>query len=129
MDDELKLRRLWLVLGWCLVAAVVYLSVGPTSVAPDVAGGDKVGHFVAYGALSLWFLQLFRRPRQRVRACLALVALGIGLECVQAALPYRAFEAMDMLANACGVAFGWAAAPPRLPNLLAMFERALRAAP
>lgn len=127
MDDELKFRPLWLVLGWCLVAAVVYLSVGHTSLAPNVSNGDKIGHFAAYGALSLWFLQLFRRTPQRVAACIGLIALGVGLECVQALLPYRSFDPMDMLANACGVALGWVAAPPRLPNLLGMIERAVRA--
>ncbi|HEX2828763.1 MAG TPA: VanZ family protein [Burkholderiales bacterium] len=123
----MKFRPLWLVLGWCLVAAVVYLSVSHTSVAPNVENGDKIGHFVAYGTLSLWFVQLFRRPPQRFGACLALVALGVALECVQAVLPYRSFDRMDMLANACGVVLGWIAAPPRLPNLLAMVERAVRA--
>jgi VanZ family protein len=127
MDDALKFRPLWLVLGWCLVVAIVYLSVGHTSVAPNVTGGDKIGHFIAYGVLSLWFLQLFRRPRQRAGACVALVALGVSLECVQAALPYRTFEVMDMLANTCGVALGWLAAPPRLPSLLGVIERAVRA--
>ena len=128
MDDELKFRPLWLVLGWCLVAAVVYLSVGHTTVAPNVANGDKIGHFVAYGALSLWFLQLFRRAPQRAGACIGLIALGVTLEGVQSFLPYRSFDPMDMLANACGVVVGWAAAPPRLPNLLGIFERAIRAA-
>ncbi|HEX2825291.1 MAG TPA: VanZ family protein [Burkholderiales bacterium] len=51
------------------------------------------------------------------------MALGMALECVQAALPYRSFDVLDMLANASGVLIGWAVAPPRTANAVRWLQR------
>ena len=53
----------------------------------------------------------------------AFVAMGIALEFIQGWTGYRDFEVADMLADAAGVAAGWALAPPRLPNLLRGIEK------
>ncbi len=55
-----------------------------------------------------------------------MVALGIALEYAQRATGYRSFEVADMVADALGVAIGWLAAPPRLPNVLSWAEKRLR---
>jgi hypothetical protein len=54
------------------------------------------------------------------------VALGIALEFVQGWTDYRTFEVADMVADALGVAVGWALAPPRLPNFLQLIEKFVR---
>ncbi|HYC49287.1 MAG TPA: VanZ family protein [Burkholderiales bacterium] len=125
MIRTINLRRFWLVTGVALVAAVIYLSIAPRLDAPDVPGGDKVGHFVAYGAVMLWFMQAALSRGSRALIGLTLVALGIALEFVQAGIPGRSFEIADMFANSIGVAIGWLAAPPRTPNFLAALSSAL----
>ncbi len=47
-------RRIWLLLGWGMVAAVVVLSLIPLDV-DFVENEDKLAHFVAYGGLAFWF--------------------------------------------------------------------------
>jgi VanZ family protein len=102
-------RRAGLALGWAGVAGVVYLSLTPSPPQIGVEGGDKIGHFLAYGVLAYWFAQ-FYSGRTRAIHALGLVALGVALEFVQRATGYRSFEVADMAADALGVAVGWAAA-------------------
>jgi VanZ family protein len=79
---------------------------------------DKLEHLAAYGALMFWFAFLYRRTPARAAYALGFIAMGIAIEFIQ---PYtgRDFELADMLADALGVALGWAAAlaafrwPPR----------------
>jgi len=115
-------RRVWLIVGWILVLAVVYLSVAHVVVRPPGLGGDKLGHLIAYGALTFWFSQLDQGRGARAQIVLAFVALGVSLEFVQGRLPYRSYDEIDMLANTAGVALGWLASPPRTPNILLWLE-------
>ena len=92
-----------------MVAAVVWLSVTPAPPKVDFAQSDKLGHFIAYGALMLWFAQLYRGTTRLLHAA-GFIAMGIGLEFVQRALGYRTFDTLDMYANALGVLLGWAIA-------------------
>lgn len=104
------LRPLWLALGWGWVAAIVWLSLIPSPPTIDIAQGDKLGHFLAYGILMFWFCQLYPAQRSRLGYALGFVALGVGLEFAQRALGYRSYELFDMAANTIGVALGWVAA-------------------
>ena len=104
------LRPLWLALGWGWVAAIVWLSLMQSPPTIDIAQGDKLGHFLAYGILMFWFCQLYPERRTRLGYALGFAALGVGLEFAQRALGYRSYEAFDMLANALGVVLGWCAA-------------------
>jgi VanZ family protein len=111
-------RRAGLALGWAWVAAVVYLSLTPSLPTVSVEGGDKLGHFCAYGLLAYWFCQFYFR-RARLAYLLAFVAMGVVLEFAQRATGYRNFELADMAANTVGVVAGWVAArlvPLRLPR-------------
>src|SRR5262245_2825185 len=100
-------RRAGLALGWAAVAAVVFFSLTPSP--PSLDGGDKLGHFLAYGGLAWWFGQLYS-GRMRLYYSLGFVAMGIALEFAQGATGYRSFELADMAANTLGVALGWGAA-------------------
>lgn len=101
--------RLWTGLWCAAILAVAALSLSPPPPTPPVDGGDKLGHFVAYGALAAGAVQLFAGARALSAAGVGLVLLGIGLECAQGALTaQRMADPADALANALGVAAGLA---------------------
>jgi VanZ family protein len=104
------MRKAGIAAGWGWAAAIVWLSLTPSPPEVDLPQGDKLGHFAAYGVLMFWFAQLYLQRWTRVAYALGFVAMGIGLEFLQAALGYRAFELFDMYANTLGVLLGWAAA-------------------
>jgi VanZ family protein len=113
---RLKLRVLWLAVGWAMVASVVWLSVTPAPPQLGFEQSDKLGHLLAYGGLMFWFSQLYGK-RTRMFYALGFVAMGIALEFVQGQLEYRTYEVFDMYADALGVLLGWALAL-FLPKLL-----------
>ena len=78
------------------------------------AGGfplDKAAHLCEY-LLFAWCLahagKASRWPRGTVRAATLLIAIGLGtaLEGIQAFLPYRSAEWMDLVANVVGTVLG-----------------------
>ena len=118
-------RLAWLTSAYVLVAAVVYFSLARLDVDIQAEGGDKVAHVVAYALLTFWFMQIYVTLWPRVAIAAGLVALGIMLEFLQGYTGYRNFDYVDMISNTIGVALGWIAAPPRVPNLLARLESAV----
>jgi hypothetical protein len=127
LAGNLRVRRLWLALGWMLVLLVVYLSLVPEPVALKIHQGDKFSHALAYLVLMSWFANLYETPVARVSLAAGFIAMGIALEFIQGLAGYRSFEVADMGASAAGVAFGWLLAPPRAPNYLGLAERLWRA--
>ena len=120
-----RYRTLWLVMGWALVLAIVYLSLTPHPIEIQVEEGDKMGHLLAYGTLMLWFAQLYDSTKARCLLAAACVALGVGLEFAQIFTDARSFELADMAADAAGAGIGWVLAPPRLFNFLFHIEAVL----
>ena len=123
---EHRARPFWLVLGWLLVLLVIYLSLTPTPVTLPIREGDKLSHALAYFVLMSWFANLYPGVSVRMRFAAGFIGLGVILEFVQLWTGYRSFEVTDMAAGAFGVAIGWVAAPPRLPNYLSLAERLWR---
>jgi len=114
-----RYRGYWLAGGWLVCAAIVWLSLMPSPPSVGFEYSDKLGHFVAYGALMYWFCQLYASRTARLGYGIGFAAMGIALEFIQGALGYRSFEVADMGANALGVLLGWAAAfilPRALPG-------------
>jgi VanZ family protein len=112
-------RRLWLAIGWAMVAAIVYGSVMHSPPSLGFQQSDKLEHLGGYGLLMFWFCQLYRARCVRLGYALGFAALGIALEFVQGWLGYRDFEIADMIADAAGVALGWSLAlifPTALPG-------------
>ena len=101
------LHRLWVGIGWAMVAAIVWLSLTPSPPQVDVAYGDKIGHLASYAVLMFWFSQLYRT---RIHYATGFILMGVALEVIQHQLGTRSFEAADMLANALGVLLGWGVA-------------------
>ncbi len=122
-----RYRRIWLLLGWGMVAAVVVLSLIPISV--DLGGNrDKLAHATAYGGLSFWFGMIHASRRRQLAIAVALVAMGMVLEFLQGLTDYRTFEVADMIANAIGAALGCGLVQTPLKNVLAWVERWIAAA-
>ena len=104
------MRRVWLVLGWAMAGAIVWLSLTPSPPKVDFEESDKLGHFLGYGALMFWFAQLYVARATRIGYAAGFAAMGVALEFAQNALGYRTYEVFDMYANTLGVLLGWAAA-------------------
>ena len=99
--------RVHLRVGWLMIAAVIVLSLVPIGPLPELAGGydDKLAHGFIYSVLMAWFAVIVARPAWRDVA-IALSALGAGLECCQALLPYRTASFADIVANTLGLVLG-----------------------
>ena len=93
--------------GWLVAAAIVFLSLTPNPPELDLEQGDKLGHLLSYGVLSLWFCLLYRGWQVRLGFAALWVGMGIALEFAQGATGYRTFEFADMAANSLGVLLGW----------------------
>src|SRR5712671_3113649 len=79
--DGTFLRRAVLVaLGWAWAAAIVWLSLTPSPPKVDFEQSDKLGHFLAYGSLMLWFCLLYAATKARIGYALGFIAMGVGLE-------------------------------------------------
>ena len=101
----------WIVASVLLVAAVLYVSLAPLNVPADLPTHfDKLEHAAAYVFLAVWFTGLVARSRYR-SVVFALVALGLMIEFLQAAMPFgRQGDPWDVVANVTGVGIGVAVA-------------------
>jgi VanZ family protein len=104
------MRALLLAGGWLYAAAIVALSLMPSPPDPGIDYSDKLGHFLAYALLMLWFAWLHRSTGARMGYAALWIAMGVALEFAQGESGFRSFELGDMAANALGVAAGAAAA-------------------
>lgn len=96
--------------GWLYAAALVWLSLTAEPPDPGIEHGDKLGHFLAYGALMFWFALLYRSGPARAAYASLWIAMGVALEFAQSATGYRAYELADMAASTLGVLAGAIAA-------------------
>lgn len=101
----LSWRQAWLAGGGLLVALVVVLSLLPPGPEGMPSGTDKIGHFLAYGTLAVWFGGVFER-RRFAWIAVALIVLGAAMEFAQGFVGGREPDVMDALANTLGVALG-----------------------
>ena len=125
-ENEQPLLRFyvaWSLIGWGLVGMVIFLSLTSDPIpTPGVAYGDKVGHFIAYFTLTLWFAQLYERRLHWV-LMLMFIIMGVALECIQGIVGYRMFQYGDMVANSAGAVLAWALARTALSQMLLRFEQ------
>ena len=86
--------------------AVAALSLVPVEKMPGVGLSDKLGHFLAYAALGLTGALGYAGRWRPLAVVLAIVALGLVLECLQLFVPGRTFSGLDIVANIIGTALG-----------------------
>ena len=108
-DPDLKLRFLWLAIGYALIASVVFLSLtsNPVDLDTGLSFEDKLLHALAYFILMFWFGQIYHDKFQRNMIALVLLFMGFALEYLQSFDINRFAELGDMVANATGVALGF----------------------
>ncbi len=124
---DLKLRFLWLTIGYGLVALVVFLSLtsSPVDMEMGLPYEDKVFHAFAYFILMAWFSQIYHDKFQRNMIAVIFVFMGMTLEYLQGYDPNRYFEFADMIANIIGIALGFSIALTGAKNTLLNIEKVL----
>ena len=123
-SSELTYLRLWQVIAWLGVVAVITLSLTPKTVQPPgIFGWDKAHHIIAYAGLMWWFRQTFA---SRWRWVIFLITLGIVLEYIQDWTGYRYLAYGDMVANILGVGCGVMLAATSLGRTLIRLDRVLK---
>lgn len=122
---DLKLRFLWLTIGYALVALVVFLSLksSPVDLEVDFPYQDKFFHGIAYFTLMAWFSLIYHDKFQRNMIAVVFVFLGVTLEYLQSFDPNRYSEFADIVANLTGVALGFAIALTGAKNILLRVEK------
>jgi len=122
---DLRHRRLWTFVGRLGLALIVALSLLPLPASPlDVEQGDKLGHALAYFAITAWYAQLVATRRALVLHAIAFAALGVVLEVLQTLTGWRhGNDPLDMLANLAGVLAGMVVGLTPARNVLAWVER------
>jgi VanZ family protein len=127
VGSELKFRVLWLSIGYALVGLVIILSLvsAPADMKMNIPFEDKVYHAFAYFTLMVWFSQIYHDRFRRGVLALLFIFMGILLEYLQSFDPSRFAEYGDMIANASGVASGYALTLTAARNYLLRIERLL----
>jgi hypothetical protein len=105
----LRFPKVWSVLGWLLVLAVVLGSLLPGGAVSAVTFNDKLQHAAVYCVLTLWFTGFYRRNFYPWIA-LVLFGLGVALDLLQGLTKTRSLELLDVGANFGGIVVGLALA-------------------
>ena len=124
-STNLKYKKLWLLVGLCMVAFIVYSSLTSNPVTLDVKFSDKFMHVLGYFGLMGWFIQIYQQKKNRFILAAMFIAMGVSLEFMQDFGGVRYFEVNDMFANTAGVLLAWALAVTPFPKLLVWFESML----
>ncbi|MBT8119278.1 MAG: VanZ family protein [Gammaproteobacteria bacterium] len=121
----LKLRAVWLAVGYSLIAVIVILSLtsSPIDTGLDFPYQDKLYHMLAYFSLMFWFAQIYHDRIKRNLMAVMFILMGVLLEYLQGFDPNRYSEFADMLANSMGVLLGLLLALTGAKNFLLKFER------
>ncbi|BCS94444.1 hypothetical protein DSLASN_00760 [Desulfoluna limicola] len=88
------------------LVGITTLSLVPVTGSLAVNIWDKAQHAGAYLYLTLLVWAASEPRRLTIRHAALLMAYGIGIEGLQAGLPWRSFSIMDMVANATGITLG-----------------------
>lgn len=119
----LRLKKLWLLVGWLILAAIVYVSLSPVPPEPEFEINDKVLHFAMYFILTTWFAQIYSPGKQLIVYALLFFSIGIALELGQGFIVERSASPLDAFANGAGIAAGIALSLTPVALVLGLFER------
>jgi VanZ family protein len=122
----LRLRKVWLALGWFAVCVLIYESLTPSPPElPEFPFSDKASHFLVYASIMLWFGFIYSQGKRYSLIGLSLILLGVTLELLQGAGGYRSMEVSDASFNALGIFVGGLLARTRLSSALLWAERVI----
>lgn len=97
--------RIWQAILYPLLAFILYLATSAQAYPVPSSANDKVNHVLAFFCLGI--LLRWSYPKLLgIWSLLSLVAYGLGLEVIQAFLPYREFSLLDLLADSAGAIIG-----------------------
>ena len=121
----LRQLRLWLALGRIAIAVIVVLSLAPLPrTGLEIEHGDKLGHFMVYLGLTLWYAQLCATQAELAWRALGLAAMGACMEVLQSLTGWRTGnDPFDALANVAGVLGGFMLGVTPAQHWLARAER------
>ena len=116
---KFRYAKLWLILGWLLVALIIFLSLYPKPPQPlEFEQSDKVSHILAYMILMLWFANIYPQRSSQLQLSIGFFVMGVCLEFLQGMTQYRTFSFIDMLANGMGILLALYLAKTRLATYL-----------
>ncbi|MFO1467179.1 MAG: hypothetical protein U1F35_12210 [Steroidobacteraceae bacterium] len=128
MRSDLRLRPLWLSLGYLMVAFVLAACLLPRVDIQPVASllWDKAEHAIAFFGLTLWFAGLYV-PRLWGRIAASFFTLGVLIEIAQGLFTTtRSADPLDAAADAIGILVALAAARLGARDWSLWTERLLR---
>lgn len=98
------MRRLFQIMAWCLVLAIIVLSFSPPQYRPVTPAPHDVEHSLIFVLTGLAFG--FGYDRWRLGQAVALVAFSAGIELGQLAIPGRHSRLSDFVVDALSVSAG-----------------------
>ena len=124
-NPDLRYRKLWLTIGYTMIAVVIYLSLtsSPVQIDADLPYQDKIFHALAYFVLTFWFMQIYHVRHYVIRWIIFFLCLGLMLEYLQGFDPQRYSEVGDMVANVLGIILAAGLSMTPLRHTLSRFER------
>lgn len=96
----------WQVAFVLCVFSVLVLALVPAPPRLFTTGWDKSNHFLAFSVMAWLGGKAF--PQRLVFVLLGLLAYGALIEILQSLSPTRSAEWFDLVADALGIALGWA---------------------
>ena len=101
----LQYRPLWRAAFVISVLAIGFLATTDNPYPVPSSSNDKINHVIAF--LELTILTRLAWPELRAFWFVpALLGFGLGIEIIQANLPYREFSLVDLAADGAGIAIG-----------------------
>jgi len=125
MHTTLKLKPLWLFIGYLLIAYVFYSSLRPDPIEVDIDDFDKYAHTFAYFVLMGWFIQIYQHRNSILKCALLFIGMGVLIEILQGMGGVRFFDYYDMLANSSGVLLAWLLSKTPFKNILFYLEQSI----
>ncbi|MDX1557703.1 MAG: VanZ family protein [Marinobacter sp.] len=105
LTSLLQYRPLWRAAFIVSVLAIGFLATTDNPYPVPSSSNDKINHVIAF--LELTILTRLAWPELRaVWFVPALLGFGLGIELIQANLPYREFSLADLAADGAGIAIG-----------------------
>ena len=98
-----QLAGLWWTLGWGMVLFILYSTLAPSRLVPDLPINDKIEHATAFFGMTMWFGGLVTRRRYGVLG-IVMSAFGAAIEIAQGTMGLgRDMDVHDWIADSCGV--------------------------